>query len=119
MANANLTAFLGKYVAASNKVFVENTAQSGVFLGGFQPGVGQPVETANVTFYVNRIRVRPHGAGSAVLDIDWVMSFKEPLLFQDVKQMINIVYDDGQSTGFFETGLLSFDYRAYLPVVTR
>jgi hypothetical protein len=114
-----MTAFLGKYVAASNQVFIEAPEQPGVFLGGFQPGVGQALETSNLTFYVDQMRIRPHGTGSAVLDIDWVMSFKEPLLFQDVKQLINIVYDDGKSTGFFETGLLSFDYRMYLPAVNK
>lgn len=119
IANTKLTAFSGKYVAASNQVFIEDPEQPGSFLGGFQPGAGQPIETSNVTFYIDQMRIRPHGAGSAALDIDWVMSFKDTLLLQDVKQMIKIVYADGQSTGFFETGLLSFDYRMYLPMVAR
>lgn len=40
-------------------------------------------------------------------------------MFQDLKQMSNLVYDDGQATSFFETGMLNFDYRVYMPTVQR
>lgn len=120
VANEKLTAFSGKYVAAEDNLYVENPDQPGTFLGGVKPGsTTPPIETAIATLYVADMRVRAHGNSSPVLDIDWIISFKEPTMFQDLKQMINIVYDDGKATGFFETGVLSFDYRIYMPVVQR
>lgn len=118
VANDKLTAFSGKYVAAEDKVYVENPNQPGTFVGGVKPGSSTaPIATTIATLYVANMRVRSHGDSSPALDIDWLISFNEPTMFQDLKQMINIVYDDGKTTGFFETGVLSFDYRAYMPVV--
>ncbi len=120
IANPQMTAFLGRYVAAEDKVYVANPNQPGVFLGGVRPGTAvAPIDTVHATLYVHRMQVRQHGLGSPALDIDWVVSFKETTMFLDLKQSINIIYDNGQSTGFFETGLLSFDYRIYLPTVNR
>ncbi len=120
VANESLTAFSGKYIAAENKVYVEDPEQPGTLLGGLRPGSNvAPLETAIATLYVADMRVRSHGPNSPALDIDWIISFKEATMFQDLRQMINIVYDDGHETGFFETGLLSFDYRIYLPTVAK
>jgi len=119
LANANMTAFLGKYVAAENQVYVEVTAQPGAFLGPFTLGAGQPVEGQHVILNVPDMKIHNHGAGSPALDIDWPIVFKESTKFQDFVQSINIVYDDGQSTGFFNVGLASLDYRLYLPAVNK
>lgn len=120
VANSTLTAFSGKYVAAEDKVYVEDPAHPGTFLGGVKPGSNtSPIATAIATLYVANMRVHAHGNSSPALDIDWSISFNTQTMFQDLKQMINIVYDDGQATGFFETGVLSFDYRIYMPAIQR
>jgi hypothetical protein len=102
-------------VAAENKVYVENPDQPGVFLPPVTPGVDAPLETRYVILNTPAMAVRSHGPGSAVLDIDWVMSFRPPTMMQDFAQSINIVYDDGSQTGFFQTGVASLDYRTYFP----
>ncbi|HMN31612.1 MAG TPA: hypothetical protein PKE45_25920, partial [Caldilineaceae bacterium] len=118
IANDELTAFLGKYVAAEDKLYVANA--DGEFTApGFTPGSGQQYVTDNVILNTAKTLPRSHGDHSPVLDIDWVMSFRTPTKNQDLLQQINIVYDDGRETGFFQTGLLSFDYRVYMPNVAN
>jgi len=119
LANAKMRAFAGKYVAAENRVYVEDPAHPGSFPVGFTPGTGQPIETPFVILNVPNMKIHAHGTGSPVLDIDWPIVFKETTKFQDFTQSINIVYDDGQETGFFNVGFASLDYRLYLPTVNR
>lgn len=118
LANANMTAFFGKYVAAENQVYVAKETP-GAFFAGVIPGTGQPVETRYVILNVPDMKIHNHGAGSPALDIDWFIVFKEATEFQDFDQSINIVYDNGQSTGFFKVGEASLDYRLYLPAVKK
>jgi hypothetical protein len=116
VANDEMTAFLGRYVADENKVYVEDPTRPGTFFPGVTPGSGGPVDTANAVLYTADMVIRNHGPGSPALDIDWIISFKDTTKNQDFAQMINIIYDDSE-TGFFETGLLSFDLRSYLSAV--
>jgi hypothetical protein len=120
IANSQLTAFLGRYVTAEDKVYVADPTRPGVFIGGVKPGANVvPLDTIHATLHVNRMRVQQRDTASPAVDIDWIVSFKDTTMFLDLRQSINILYDNGQSTGFFETGLLSFDYRVYLPDVAR
>jgi hypothetical protein len=119
LASEEMTAFLGRYVAAENKVYVENPDQPGVFLPPVTPGVDAPLETRYIILNTPAMAVRSHGPGSAVLDIDWVMSFRPPTMMQDFAQSINIVYDNGSQTGFFQTGVASLDYRTYFPTLRK
>jgi hypothetical protein len=120
LANDQHTGFMGRYIAAQNQVFVEDPNNPGqVFLGPFTPGTGSAIATQNVILNVPKMRVVSHGGGSAVLDVDWVISFRMPTMFRDYKQQINILYDNGQQTGFFQTGVASLDYRMYLPTITK
>jgi hypothetical protein len=118
VANEELIVFMGKYVADDNLLFVAD--KDGEFTApGFTPGTGQQIVTENVILNTAKTLIHRRGDDSPVVDIDWVMSFRSPTMNQDFSQQINIVYDNGQETGFFETGLLSFDYRAYLTTVSN
>jgi hypothetical protein len=119
LASEEMTAFAGRYVAAENNVYVENPDQPGTFLPPVTPGVDAPLETRYIILNTPAMAVRSHGPGSAVLDIDWVMSFRPPTMLQDFAQSINIVYDDGSQTGFFQTGVASLDYRTYFPTLHK
>lgn len=118
LANEAMTAFHGRYVAADGKVRVEDPNQPGTFLPPVTPGAGVPLTTSLAILDVPQMRIHAPGGSSAVLDIDWPLSFRMPTMNQDFKQLINIVYD-GKETGFFEVGAISFDYRVYMPAVKK
>jgi hypothetical protein len=117
LANDQRTAFLGKYVKAEDRFYIANEA--GQFEGPYQAGTGAVLETPFVLVNLPQMRVRAHGFASPALDIDWVMSFRSTTMLQDFSQQINIIYADRQPTGFFETGLVSLDYRVYSPLVGK
>ncbi len=82
LSDATGTIFLGRYVAAENKVYVENPANPGTFLSPSTPGSGPPIETTNVVLDVPKMSIRSPGGSSAVLDIDWVLYFKQPTIHE-------------------------------------
>jgi hypothetical protein len=120
LSNEDHTAFLRRYVASENKVYVEDPDNPGVFLPGVTPGPGAPsVTTRFVTLEAGRMSITAHGAGSAALDIRWVLIFQEPALNQQYVQSLNILYDDGQATGFFDVGRAVGGQELFLPLVTQ
>jgi hypothetical protein len=60
-----------------------------------------------------------HGAGSAALDINWVLAFDDETLFQQYTQSLNILYDGGQATGFFEVGSVFVGQGTFLPAIAN
>jgi hypothetical protein len=138
LADATNTIFVGRYVKAENKVYVEDPANPGTFLPPGTPGSGSPIETANVILDVPHMP-QPSVAisTSSVLDIKWILYFKPPTFNKDYVQSINIRYNSppGTSsgaagelrtpqqviieTGFFRVGALSVGQRVMLPVIRR
>ena len=74
------------------------------------------------------------GAGSAVVDMKWVLYFKRPTFLKDYVQSIDIGYaappiDSAgaqsaqqviiERTGFFRVGAVSIGQRVVLPLVKR
>jgi hypothetical protein len=125
---------LGKYVAAENKFYVEDPAHPGTFLPPSTPGSGEQIETANVILDVPRMSAFKPGAGSAVVDMKWVLYFKRPTFFRDYVQSIDIGYSAPPSTrsgaqppqqvniertGFFSVGTASVGQRVMLPIIKR
>src|SRR5262249_4836752 len=92
LSDASSTIFLAKYVAAENKVYVEDPDPPGTFLPGITPGSGPPIETANVILDVPHMTIFHPGGASAVLEVKWPLSFKPPTFLKDYVQSINIGY---------------------------
>jgi hypothetical protein len=134
LSDASSTIFLGKYVASENKFYVEDPAHPGTFLPPSTPGSGEPIETANVILDVPQMSAFKPGAGSAVVDMTWVLYFKRPTFLKDYVQSIDIGYTTPSSaragaqppqqviierTGFFSVGTASVGQRVMLPLVKR
>jgi hypothetical protein len=125
LADAQGSVFLGRYVAAENKVYLEDADRPGEWLGGLTPGAAGSIETRFVSLDVGQLRITSHGAGSAALDIDWPIAFKQPAYGRVYTQAINIVYREGTAqratsqTGFFGVGQAQVGDRQYLPLVVR
>jgi hypothetical protein len=133
LSDATSTIFLGKYVAAENKVYVEDPDHPGTFLPGSPPGAGQPIQTKYVILDVPKMRVfSPPDGSSAVVDIVWNLTFKPPTFLNDYVQSIDIAYKSQpaarssapqqgiiERTGFFRVGALSVGNRTLLPLVRR
>jgi hypothetical protein len=121
--------FLARYVAAEDKVYVENPDAPGTYLDGERPGSGAAVETRHVSLLVPRMSIAGHGSGGAALDVNWVLSFKELEWGEQYIQSINIIYaspgqqrsDEGiaAETSFFQVGQFAVGDRTFLPIVGR
>jgi hypothetical protein len=109
--------FFGKYVRTEDKVYVENPDSPGTFLGGETPGAGAPIETSLISLDVPNMQTTNHGTGSPALEIKWSIFFKRPTFLHSYVQLLNIVYDNGQSTGFVQTGTVFVGSQVFLPAV--
>jgi len=117
------TYFRGRYVAAEDKVYLEDPDNPGTWLGGTLIGTGNPIETRYTTLYVDRMTKTSHGPESAALDIEWVIGFKRPLLGKTLVQSLNLVEntDNGpQESGPFQVGSLNVAVeRLSLPLISK
>ncbi|MFN8474989.1 MAG: hypothetical protein U0822_22585 [Anaerolineae bacterium] len=112
LANDTQNAFTGRYVAAENKIYVEDPDNPGTWLGGIAPGTpGATITTKNVILHVDQVIVEHHGPGSPALDITWVLDFRGPTFLQTYTQLLNIIYLDElgapQPTDFFAVGSIN------------
>ncbi len=111
--------FFGKYVAAEDKVYVEDPDHPGTFVGGAKPGVGASIDTKFISLLVPKMQTTNHGIGSPAFDIKWVIEFKRPTFMRGYNQLLNIVYDNNKSTGFVRTGRLFVGSQVFLPALRR
>jgi len=117
------TYFHGRYVAAEDKVYLEDPDNPGTWLGGIQIGTGSPIETRHTTLYVDRMTKTSHGPESAALDIEWVIGFKRPLLGKTLVQSLNLLYNTEsgvEESGPFQVGSLNVAVdQIVLPLISK
>ncbi len=109
LANNEQTVFVGRYVAAENKIYIQDPDHPDQWLGGETPGPGaSPIQTKYVNVHVDQMEIAKHGPGSPAVDIKWVLDFRPPAQLQEYGQFLDIFYKDEQnmtqSTDFFEVG---------------
>jgi hypothetical protein len=118
LVNGDQIVFLARYVRSENKVYVQDPDHPGVFLPGVTPGAGAPsIPGRFVTLVTPSMSIVNHGAGSAALDIRWMLIFEDATFLQTYTQAINLLSDDGQSTGFFTVGDLFVGHQSFLPTL--
>lgn len=118
------TYFHGRYVAADDKVYLEDPDHPGTWLGGIPIGTaGGVIDSRYATLYVESMTETAHGPESPALDIQWVIGFKRPLLGKTLVQSLNLVSntDSGpQESGPFQVGSLNVAVeQIVLPLLSR
>lgn len=113
------TIFFARYVVSEDHLLVQDPDTLN-FFPGIKPGPGSPnIPTRFVSVLTPAMRVVTHGAGSPALDIQWVLVFEDAAFYQDYIQLINIVYDGDQETGFFKVGEVFVGRQVQLPLVAN
>jgi hypothetical protein len=120
LTDASQRIFFARYVVSENSVYVEDPEDPGVFLPGVTVGPGSPaITTRYVRLVTSQMSVVNHGIGSAALDINWVLAFDDETLFQQYTQSLNILYDNGQATGFFQVGSVFVGQSTFLSIIAN
>jgi hypothetical protein len=109
-----------RYVVSTNLLYLQDPERPGVFFPPATPGASSSnLNTPFVTLEPRKVLITNHGAPSAALDVTWSLIFEDATFFNTYTQAINIVYDGGQATGFFQVGTVYVGHQRYLPVVAR
>jgi hypothetical protein len=120
LSDANQTIFFARYVVDEDLVYVQVPDEPEVFFPGVKPGPGSPpIPTQFVSMLTRAMRVVNRGAGSPALDIQWVLVFEDAAFYRDYVQAVNLVYDGGQETGFFQVGEVFVGPQVQLPLVAN
>jgi hypothetical protein len=120
LSDANQTIFFARYVVSEDLVYVQVPDDPEVFFPGVKPGPGSPpIPTQYVSMLTRAMRVVNRGAGSPALDLQWVLVFEDAAFYRDYAQAVNLVYDGGQETGFFQVGEVFVGPQVQLPLVAN
>jgi len=122
VATATVPVLFARYAISDNLIYVQDPERPGNFYPPVTPGTNvSNINTPFVTVEPSKIKVTDHGAPSAALDITWSLIFEDATFFKEYVQAINVVYNDGatsgRETGFFQVGTVYVGSRVYLPVV--
>jgi hypothetical protein len=97
---------------------VQDPDNPGTFFVGVTPGPGSPsVPTRFVSLATALMDTATYGDESPTLDVEWALVFQDDAFFNNYTQALNILYDDGQQTGFFQVGDVFVGQQAFLPLV--
>jgi hypothetical protein len=120
LVSGDQTVFLARYVVSEDKVYVQDPDSPGVFFPGVTPGPGSPsIPTRFVSLATALMDTATYGAESPTVDVQWALVFEDRTFFNRYAQALNILYADGQQTGFFQVGDVFVGKQAFLPLVVN